>query len=42
MDEKRREELESYIKERVEKFYKILGVNEKLRIFENGILIFEG
>ncbi|MCD6371083.1 MAG: hypothetical protein J7L63_06285 [Thermoplasmata archaeon] len=42
MDESRREEFESYIKERVEKLHKILGVDEKIRIFENGILIFEG
>lgn len=42
MDESRKEEFESYMKERVEKIHKILGVDEKIRIFENDVLIFEG
>ncbi len=42
MDEKRKEEFEFYMQERVEKIKNILDAHGAVRIFENGKLIFEG
>ena len=42
MDPSRKDEFQAYMQERKEKIKNLLGCEEKVRIFENRELIFEG